>query len=919
MYDLKFKAIKRLFSNKLIFVLGVGLLLAPKNLRADSSDPSMSVYSSSSSSITYSAPAELSAITYNDEFLSIASEDLVPTGMVLSPDGTKLYMLGSSNDEVYEYSLAVPFDILCAAFTGNKLDVAGQETVPTGITITPDGTKLFMTGNLSDRIHQYDMSTPFDLSTATLSTTSLNIFSQDRAPRDITFSDDGKSLFLVGDYSDTIYEFALSVAFDISTATVTSNTLATASQDVSPRSIDFNANGTILFLTGINGDKIYQYSLGTPFDISTATFSSSFDVSAQEISPQGIVIETQGRRLLLIGNAGDKIYQYDFNTSPFTESTSSVGAVDGSMIIALQGDTFENAGSTLINNVDYTIENLPSGLTPVLNVASGGQSATLTFSGSATNHDDIHDIDNLIFTFNNSAFIGNDALSVSNAINANSTLGIDFTGGTSSASINYATAIELSQAVVNDNSLDVSDEDLVNTSIILNEKGTKLYLLGSSNDEVYEYDLRSPFDISCAIFTGNTLDVSSEETVPTGIAMTPDGAKVFITGNLSDKVHEYTMTTPFDLSTASFSNVTLDIFAQDRAARGINFSPDGHQFFVVGDYTDKIHEYTLSTAFDISTATVSTNTLNTAPQEQSPRNFQFNTNGTALLLTGIDGDKIYKYSLTTAYDISTASFVTSLDISTQDTTPQGIVISPQADRIFISGNGSDKAFQYDLTSTAFSETSNNNGAVEGSIIISILGETFTNQGGTLTNNTDFTIPNLPLGLAPVISVASDGLSAVVTLSGNASSHADIDDVENLRITFENTAFTGGDASTIEGAINVSTNLGIDFNVSGSSGARLASSTAISDLEEVSPNNPSRFSISPNPSNDFISIISEYSLNANSVNLFSLAGQRITLDSRLSVLNSKELKISLKGLKAGIYILEFNGEGQNVETHRVIKN
>lgn len=50
----------------------------------------------------------------------------------------------------------------------------------------------------------------------------------------------------------------------------------------------------------------------------------------------------------------------------------------------------------------------------------------LTLSGNATNHQNIHDLASLTFTFANSAFNSSTAASVANAIAANGGVGIDF-------------------------------------------------------------------------------------------------------------------------------------------------------------------------------------------------------------------------------------------------------------------------------------------------------------------------------------------------------------------------------------------------------------------------------------------------------------------------------------------------------------
>ncbi|WP_288955467.1 sialidase family protein [uncultured Polaribacter sp.] len=96
----------------------------------------------------------------------------------------------------------------------------------------------------------------------------------------------------------------------------------------------------------------------------------------------------------------------------FHESTDNDGSMTGSVVATISGETFANAGNNLTYNTDYAITNMPSGLTPTITVAADGLTATLTFSGKATSHRIENNITDLVITFNNSAFTGNNATEV---------------------------------------------------------------------------------------------------------------------------------------------------------------------------------------------------------------------------------------------------------------------------------------------------------------------------------------------------------------------------------------------------------------------------------------------------------------------------------------------------------------------------
>ena len=106
--------------------------------------------------------------------------------------------------------------------------------------------------------------------------------------------------------------------------------------------------------------------------------------------------------------------------------------------------------------------------------------------------------------------------------------------------------------------------------------------------------------------------------------------------------------------------------------------------FVSGAVVNDLNEYTLTTAFDVSTATYVDNLVVTV-QDGSPLFFHFNNDGTKMILVGDDNDSLYEYTLATAFDVSTATIVDTLDIEDQDNTPRGLAFNNDGTKMFIMG------------------------------------------------------------------------------------------------------------------------------------------------------------------------------------------------------------------------------------------
>jgi subtilisin-like proprotein convertase family protein len=106
--------------------------------------------------------------------------------------------------------------------------------------------------------------------------------------------------------------------------------------------------------------------------------------------------------------------------------------------------------------------------------------------------------------------------------------------------------------------------------------------------------------------------------------------------------------------------------------------------------------------------------------------------------------------------------------------------------------------------TLFENAILDDGSINTSISVELITETFSVPTGNIY---DFTSNNVPAGLYVDVQVI-DNMHAAITLTGQAESHLDLDDISNLEIIFTDGAFTGGSASAVN---NISkSNIVVDF-------------------------------------------------------------------------------------------------------------
>ena len=585
----------------------------------------------------------ISEASFTNNF-SVSAQETAPTGIAFNTDGTKMFVVGFTNDSVYEYALSTGFNVSTASYSQN-FSVSAQDTSPEGIAFNSDGTKMFIVGRVGKDINEYTLSTGFDISTATYSQNFL-VDAQDSDPTDIAFNADGSKMFVVGRGSDNVNEYTLSTGFDVSTASYSQN-FSVNSQQPFPEGMTFNNDGTKMFITGQSPATVFLYTLSTGFDVSTAAYSSvNFSVSAQEGTPTGIKFNNDGTKMFIVGRSGDEINEY---TIPLALALGT-----GSFASADVGKTIEaNSGAFVLTATDGSFVETTAP-TSYAQVASGDWS--------------MYGV-------------------VYNAVDGDLEVSGTFVNG-----------FDVSTASFID-SFSVAAQESVPHGMAFNTDGTKMFIVGYLGNSIYEYTLSTVFDVSTATF----VDGVSVATGPVGLAFNSDGTKMYVVGLGGQAVNEYSLSTGFDVSTASYTQ-NFSVATQDTAPRDIAFNTDGTKMFVVGYNGQDINEYTLSTAFNVSTATF-VDSFSVVSQETNPQGVEFNNNGTLMFVIGNASNNVIEYILSSAFDVSTASFVDSFSVSAQETESRGLAFNTTGTKMFVIGLNGDDVNEYSvgtvLTTTGY--------------------------------------------------------------------------------------------------------------------------------------------------------------------------------------------------------------------------
>jgi len=224
--------------------------------------------------------------------------------------------------------------------------------------------------------------------------------------------------------------------------------------------------------------------------------------------------------------------------------------------------------------------------------------------------------------------------------------------------------------------------------ITFNNDGSKMYIIGTGSDAVHEFNLTTNFNVESFSFS-QSFSVSAQELSPTQVKFNNDGSKMFIVGGNTDQVEEYILTKSFDISTATHES-SFFIGTQEARAYGLDFSTDGKNMYVSGLDGQKVHQYSLNVGFDLSAGVtfLRTEDLTTLKDdeggdEDEPTGIEFNIDGTRMFLVGTKGNDVNQYTLSEGFNISTASWDGGLEYGGN---PSGIHFSPSGLIMFITGN-----------------------------------------------------------------------------------------------------------------------------------------------------------------------------------------------------------------------------------------
>jgi sugar lactone lactonase YvrE len=573
-------------------------------------------------SFTLTTPFDASTIqTGSNAYVSVSGQ--YPQGLSVKSDGTRFYWFSSQYNRFYQATLTTPWDLSTA---GNEQDVSINDNFEYGLVVTSDGTKVYAADGNAD-IVSYDLGTAWDITTVTNKVINTTVLASTPS-YSLTLNTDDTKLYFV-DINRYMREYTFGTKGDISTLTLTQS---------SPR---------------------FYYEL--------TNFSSSIQA--------GVAFNSTGNRFAVFNNGGI-VYTFNVGsivsgTGYIPSITNSGGQIDTEFwtdINSMTTDDIAGAGAAYYavstdDRTTWSVIKNGSGVRPIVRDNSGtwqyNSSENLSFNLTTASQDSKHSV-NSEETHPKDVFFKPDGTKMY------------FVGDSGNDVNEYALStawdITTSQYV---NRIDLSSNTLQPEGIFFKPDGTRMYIIASDNpDSVYEYVLSTAWDVSTATYTsGDRIQIGSQEGDGQAVFFKPDGTKMYIVGKDYDNVYQYALSTAWQVNTASYEYKSFNVFSPgnfgDSSPTGLFIRSDGLKFFITGWSTEKVWQFSMSTAWDISTASndnISTSTFSTidpSSQESNPNGVFFKPDMTKMYIIGQGTDHVRQYSVGTLNFTTSTTWVNS--------------------------------------------------------------------------------------------------------------------------------------------------------------------------------------------------------------------------------------------------------------------
>ena len=671
-------------------------------------------------------PYTLGWVRFTNRF-NTSAQDLNAHCCRWKSDGTSFYFMGNTGDDINQYNMSVAWDITTATFI-TSFSITANESNPKGLWFKNDGTRVYYTGDVSDRVWQRDLGTAWDVSSISGTATSFLVSTQETIPSAVTLSDDGTKMYVTGTSGNDVNRYNLGTAWDVTTASYqsiwgNSTILGTAHRDMG-----FDSTGEHFYIMQGSLQYIDRHKLNTPYVVAAAGTADAplfsyygntrqgvgyYMTFGTQLNVGGIVGKDSGDRLW-VGSAGTSssgstreywmANTWDFHWNSVTPanlrlhnqvihpSIYSAAGTSGCWSLNMKSD-----GTALYwqSSADYSIWRIPLanawdfsstlslGACTIVGPGNALYSPGCLYvgnpgPGTASGVNGVSTPPFYSSGFNAKLAISPDASNIYlysvNNTSMPTVWQIDLGSAGNIETVTTITATNVYPKYWND-ALTYADISVTPRALNVSNDGT-VFWLQSDTGFITKFNATTPFVfdsvVKANIRSGEGYQVLGERADPGYIQTNPqifdvssDGQYMYVLDSTNAWAVTYFLSTPWLVNTASFVRTTSTLPQGPTTLTDFRIHPDGTSYYTVSTTQDNVMQRTgLTEAWNLDTYTSEAN-LRVNAQTTNPYGIAFKPDGTRLyVMNGTTINPIYAYDLSTAWDVTTASLVqTSVDFN----------------------------------------------------------------------------------------------------------------------------------------------------------------------------------------------------------------------------------------------------------------
>lgn len=419
-------------------------------------------------------------------------------------------------------------------------------------------------------------------------------------PQGLSFKPDGTRMYVIGNQKNSqIQQYALSTPWQVNTATFTTNSYnwwtASGPLTYGPAGLAFKPDGTAVYLSFQNGDKIAQFGLSTPWSVNSASFVQALDTvpTANSITFANSAVDV---------------------TTDFITYAGANSVLANSTLVILSTTT---VGGTMLNSL---ANNYP---VYIRYANSSGFAISSSLTGANVN----------IVTAGTGSFKAKQSVQNLTDIKFNTDGTKMYLGRSGGLILEYvlSTAWDISTATLNYAKSTSPGLSASPQGITFTADGKKLFALSTSTNSIFSYSLATPWDLSSATYDSQRKAITPNTSANSyALEMKPDASRFFTGDITSNSVTEYDWYTTYPSQNVESGHYLLKTEFTTTNANTSGFKLKANNNVVLSFKSTTLYTETHKVSINSLQSGISYYVVNSTPMQVQ---LALTSNGTAINIT----------------------------------------------------------------------------------------------------------------------------------------------------------------------------------------------------------------------------------------------------------------------------------------------